>query len=60
MSEMLPTYSPHAPIFQSNDIDPFRYTPNMRQFAVAIPQEGTNPMLLYQLGRCLTLPEVRL
>lgn len=58
MSEMLPGYSPHAPVFQSNDIVPFRYTPNMQQFAGAIHQEGTIPTILYQLGRCLSLPEV--
>ncbi|VDC00099.1 unnamed protein product [Peniophora sp. CBMAI 1063] len=43
MSEMLPGYSPHAPIFQPNDSVPFRYTPNTQQFAAVIHQEGTIP-----------------
>jgi len=57
MSEMLPGFAPHTPTFQSNDIVPFRFTPNLQQFIGPIHTEGLMAVAIFQMGRCLSSPE---
>ncbi|KAI0028299.1 FAT-domain-containing protein [Vararia minispora EC-137] len=57
MSEMLPGYAPNAPIFQSNDIVPFRVTPNLQQFMGPVHTEGILATAMFEIGRNLSAPE---
>lgn len=47
-----------APIFASNDIVPFRFTPNMQQFVGPFHMEGIMTAGMMSIGRSLTEPEV--
>lgn len=60
MSELLPGVSSQAPVFATNDVVPFRFTPNMQQFIGPIFQEGVLVTGLMAIGRCLTEPEFEL
>lgn len=51
--------SNQAPIFASNDVVPFRFTPNMQHFIGPILTEGILAAGILAIGRCLTEPEVR-
>lgn len=58
MSELLPGVANQAPVFASNDIVPFRFTPNMQKFVGPVFQEGVLVTGIMAIGRCLTEPEV--
>lgn len=46
-------------MFASNDVVPFRFTPNMQHFVGPIYTEGILTSALMAMGRSLTEPEVR-
>jgi len=60
MSELLPGVANQAPVFASNDIVPFRFTPNMQKFVGPVFQEGVLVTGIMAIGRCLTEPEFEL
>jgi transformation/transcription domain-associated protein len=60
MSELLPGVANQAPVFASNDVVPFRFTPNMQNFLGPIFTEGILTSGLMSIGRCLTEPEFEL
>ncbi|KAI0053544.1 FAT-domain-containing protein [Auriscalpium vulgare] len=57
MSELLPGVASHAPIFASNDVVPFRFTPNLQHFLGPIHTEGIMTSGMMAMGRGLTEPQ---
>jgi hypothetical protein len=53
-----PGYAQQSPTFQSNDIVPFRLTPNMQHFIGPIHMEGILTSTIFEIGRNLSSPEV--
>ncbi|KAF7332097.1 hypothetical protein MKEN_00090300 [Mycena kentingensis (nom. inval.)] len=60
MSELVPGTSQSVPIFATNDVVPFRYTPNMQAFVGPILTEGILTSGIMAIGRSLTDPEFEL
>ena len=48
-----------APVLQSSEAVPFRFTPNMQHFVTPNGMEGLMTSGIMAIGRCLTEPEVR-
>ncbi|KAG6917890.1 hypothetical protein DXG01_000499 [Tephrocybe rancida] len=59
MSELLPV-STQAPVFATNDVVPFRCTPNMQHFVGPIFMEGILTSGILAIDRSLTEPEFEL
>lgn len=57
-SSFLATHASH-PLFATNDVVPFRLTPNMQNFLGPIFTEGLLAPGIMAIGRSLTEPEVR-
>lgn len=55
-----PSTAPHPlPIYTSNDVVPFRLTPNMQHFLGPVFTEGVLVPGIMAIGKALTEPEVR-
>ncbi|KAI3612149.1 histone acetylase complex subunit [Moniliophthora roreri] len=57
MSDIFPGFSSTAPVFATNDVVPFRYTPALQHFIGPIFMEGILTSALMAIGRSLTEPE---
>ncbi|KAF8195850.1 FAT domain-containing protein [Mycena galopus ATCC 62051] len=57
MTELVPGMSQQIPIFATNDVVPFRLTPNMQNFLGPIFTEGILTSGIMAIGRSLTEPE---
>ncbi|EPT03792.1 hypothetical protein FOMPIDRAFT_150002 [Fomitopsis schrenkii] len=57
MSEMVPCFSPQAPVIYNSEAVPFRLTPNMQRFMGPLLNDGILAMGIMTIGRCLTEPE---
>jgi len=57
MSELVPGMSQQLPIFATNDVVPFRLTPNLQHFLGPICTEGILTSSIMAIGRSLTEPE---
>ncbi|KNZ81468.1 Transcription-associated protein 1 [Termitomyces sp. J132] len=60
MSELLPGVSNVMPLFATNDVVPFRFTPNMQHFVGPIYIEGLITSGILAIARSLTEPEFEL
>ncbi|KAG6837441.1 hypothetical protein H0H93_009535 [Arthromyces matolae] len=60
MSELLPGVSNVLPLFATNDVVPFRFTPNMQHFVGPIFMEGLLTSGILAIARSLTDPEFEL
>ncbi|KAJ7276442.1 hypothetical protein B0H12DRAFT_1227571 [Mycena haematopus] len=57
MTELVPGMSQQIPIFATNDVVPFRLTPNLQHFLGPIFTEGILTSGIMAIGRSLTEPE---
>ncbi|KAK7060621.1 transcription-associated protein 1 [Paramarasmius palmivorus] len=57
MTDVYPGLSTAAPVFATNDVVPFRYTPALQHFVGHIGMEGLLVPALMAIGRSLTEPE---
>ncbi|KAJ7682762.1 FAT domain-containing protein [Mycena polygramma] len=57
MTELVPGMSNQLPIFATNDVVPFRLTPNLQNFLGPIFTEGILTSGIMAIGRSLTEPE---
>ncbi|KAF7355349.1 hypothetical protein MSAN_01451500 [Mycena sanguinolenta] len=57
MTELVPGMSQQIPIFATNDVVPFRLTPNLQNFLGPISTEGILTSGIMAIGRSLTEPE---
>ncbi|KAJ7638852.1 FAT domain-containing protein [Roridomyces roridus] len=57
MTEMVPGIAQHLPVFATNDVVPFRLTPNIQNFLGRIVTEGILTSGIMAIGRSLTEPE---
>ncbi|KAJ7700136.1 hypothetical protein B0H17DRAFT_1158131 [Mycena rosella] len=57
MSELVPGMSQQLPIFATNDVVPFRLTPNLQNFLGPVFTEGILTSGIMAIGRSLTEPE---
>ncbi|TFY70158.1 hypothetical protein EVG20_g2846 [Dentipellis fragilis] len=56
MSELLPGVANQTPTFASNDVVPFRFTPNIQHFLGPVYTEGIMTSSMMAMGRSLTEP----
>ncbi|KAJ6599027.1 hypothetical protein DFH09DRAFT_1388713 [Mycena vulgaris] len=57
MTELVPGMSQQLPIFATNDVVPFRLTPNLQNFLGPVFTEGILTSGIMAIGRSLTEPE---
>ncbi|WVQ95626.1 hypothetical protein IAU59_002724 [Kwoniella sp. CBS 9459] len=57
MTEILPAFAPGQPLIASQEVVPFRLTPNMQNFITRVGIEGVVTAATTAIARCLTQPE---